>query len=156
MKDNHLVWWPSISPVLSPHYQLLRMRHSGDSGRIVSCKEGWAQGRRKNPVVVYFSVLLKQSFYASRRSLWWRAAVTAWISDHSQPIRGQYHGHVIHLSQSEASIRVTWSLLANQRQVSRSHDHSRPIRGWGSPILSCAKYSYLSDEGEKLNTFNLI
>ena len=63
---------------------------------------------------------------------------------------------VITLSQSEASIMVTWSLLANQRPVSRSHDHSRPIRGWGSPILSCAKYSYLSDEGEKLNTFNLI
>ena len=49
--------------------------------------------------------------------------------DHSQPIRGQYPGHVITLHQSEASIQVMWSLSTNQRPVSRSCDHSRPIRG---------------------------
>ena len=49
--------------------------------------------------------------------------------DHSRPIRGQYPGHVITLSQSEASIQVMWSVSTNQRPVSRSCDHSRPIRG---------------------------
>ena len=34
-----------------------------------------------------------------------------------QPIRGQYPGHVITLDQWEASIRVTWSLLTNERPV---------------------------------------
>ena len=32
-------------------------------------------------------------------------------------------GPEIRVGQSEASIQVTWSLLANQRPVSRSHDH---------------------------------
>ena len=50
--------------------------------------------------------------------------------DHTQPIRGQYMGQVITLSQWEASIQVTWSLSANERPVSRSRDHSQPMRGW--------------------------
>ena len=36
--------------------------------------------------------------------------------------------------QSEAIIQVKWSLSANQRQVSKSHDHSRPIRGQGAGV----------------------
>ena len=36
--------------------------------------------------------------------------------------------HHHQLDQREASIQVTWSLSTNQRPVSRSHDHSRPIR----------------------------
>ena len=32
--------------------------------------------------------------------------------DHSQPIRGQHPDHVITLSQSEASIQVTWSWVS--------------------------------------------
>ena len=45
---------------------------------------------------------------------WWQA-----------PIRGQYPGHVITPSQSEASIQVTWSLPANQR---------RAVCWWQEPV----------------------
>ena len=47
---------------------------------------------------------------------------------HSKPFRGHYSGHMITLSQSEASNQVTWSLSANQKLVSRSHDRSLSIR----------------------------
>ena len=69
----------------------------------------------------------------------------SWSCDPSQPIRDPYLGHVIPLSQSEASIQVMWPLSANQRPVSRSCDQSKPIRGqysahgtWPphSPLLS--------------------
>ena len=49
--------------------------------------------------------------------------------DKSGPIRGQYSGHVICLDQSEDSIHVTLSVLANKRPAIRSHDLFRPIRG---------------------------
>ena len=38
-------------------------------------------------------------------------------------------GHMVRFDQSEASIQVTWSFSTNKRPVSRSLDHSRPIRG---------------------------
>ena len=44
-------------------------------------------------------------------------------------MRGQYPDHVITLDQWEASIQVTWSLWTNERPVSRSRDHSGPMRG---------------------------
>ena len=71
--------------------------------------------------------------------------------DHSQPIRGQYLGHVITLSQSEASIQVMWSLLANLRPVFRACDHSQPIRsqylGWAGQTKCTDTARVMTDEG---------
>ena len=41
--------------------------------------------------------------------------------------------HMIIISQSEASILVTWALSASQRQATWSHDHSQPIRSENVP-----------------------
>jgi len=49
-------------------------------------------------------------------ALWWHRE---W------PIRGQHPGHVITLDQSEASIRVTWSLWTNQ---GRDGPMRRPVQ----------------------------
>ena len=43
----------------------------------------------------------------------------------SLPIRGQYPGHLITLSQSEASIQVTWSLRGGGQMNSKSHTQGR-------------------------------
>ena len=51
-----------------------------------------------------------------RRLTWYR---TTHLKHRSDFIHGQ----------SEGSVQVTWSLTANQRAVSRSRDHLRPIRG---------------------------
>ena len=56
----------------------------------------------------------------------------AWSADtimqYQRLIIGQYNGHMITLNQSDPGIWVTWSLSANQTPVSRSHDHSQPIK----------------------------
>ena len=58
----------------------------------------------------------------------------------SKSIRGQYAGHVITLSQSEANTRVTWWLQVNQRPIRRSCDHSQPIRGCRRDSISEPKH----------------
>ena len=51
-------------------------------------------------------------------------------------VGAQCGSHVITVHQSKGSIAVTWSLLTNQRSVSRSCDLSRPIRREGSGLWS--------------------
>ena len=44
---------------------------------------------------------------------------------HSRRMRGQYPSHMITLSQSEASIQVTWSLRGGGQMNSKSHTQGR-------------------------------
>ena len=60
-----------------------------------------------------------------------RLSYQGWINHqcHNKTRGGQYAQSEDTRSQSEASIQVAWSLSTNQRPVSWSRDHSRPITG---------------------------
>ena len=56
-------------------------------------------------------------FFFETESWRWGGQHYSQVRYHSGPIRGQYQGHVITLDQSKISIKVTWSLWTNLRQV---------------------------------------
>ena len=58
----------------------------------------------------------------------------------SQPIRGQYSGHVVSLDQLEASVQVKWSVLTNKKPVFLC----QPIRGQYSGHVICLDQSEAS------------
>ena len=72
-------------------------------------------------------------------SVW--ASYQTWhlTCESQQPITGQYSGHVIRADQSQASIRVTWSKLTNDRPVlwgvnwGVQGDKRKLSEGWGEP-----------------------
>ena len=62
------------------------------------------------------------NYFPQSFKLWLWVLQTPMSPAQSWPIRGEYSGHVDIFNQSEASIRVTWQVLTNQRPVFASRD----------------------------------
>ena len=106
-----------------------RPRLCSDWSRVLARRPWWDSliPHYTAPQLLYFSLTssgcqnqpspLVSPTQHSGSGLWAYIPPTLRLRGYHQPIRGQYPGHVITLSQSEASIQVTWSLSAQRRDL---------------------------------------
>ena len=117
---------------------------------------GWRSARISALLCVWRKWLVEHVLMMFWQRISSRSWSRSWCScqndgwhDHSRPIRGKYPSNVITISQSEASIQVTWSESANQRP----HDfsESEPIRGqYPSHVISLSANQRPHDHSHQL------